>query len=173
MDTPTFLINTKLLPLRSLLYAFENNLKPMRAINEKDTMECWAKCKSIVKVWCPAWFNRIKGVMESAFNTTFPSLQASLKGMPDYFKEILTIETALHFLDNFYENIVPFVTDELNIYRAACTEIVKDSYSIELELTRAEYEINTQVIFNYEILCAEEVDVKTTAKIIVRAMKNI
>lgn len=152
---PVQAINSKLLELRSELFAFETD-------NNSDT--------ELVRIWNSAWFNAIKKVSEVFFKSLVPEIGRVLLNFPDYFKEILMIEVSEDFLKDFYRQLLPFLVDDLNILRAIVNK-VKDSYCVNIETECVDCRVFVDIIFNYEF-CGMQKFAQVDAKISIRARNN-
>ena len=148
MEIPFQEINTRLFELRSEQFAFETS-------NSSDT--------ELVHIWNSAWFNAIKNVSEYFFKNLIPAFSETLSRFPDYFREILIIEVSQDFLKGFYQQLLPFLVDDLNILRAIVNK-VKDSYCVSLETGCVDCRIFVNVAFDYEF-CGLQKYAQVDAKI--------
>lgn len=148
-------LNTKLLGLRSELFAFEKKSPNVE----------------LVRIWNHAWFTAIKAVSESFLREILPQLQHELLvDYPPYFQELVTIEASKTFLSDFYRHLLPFLVDDLNILRGLAKDI-KDLYPVFLEARCADCRVFTHVVFNYELLGVKKV-AKVGANIRIKVRKS-
>lgn len=161
--------NVKLISLQNELRDFLENIKS-EEISQKMT-DLGPQYKIFVQAWCFSWFSRIKQTTETIINAILPEFQSTLVDTPEYFKEILTIEAYCYFLDHFFEQITPFVKDEINIYRGVLSERVEDTFEVNLEFECAEYNVYFDITFNYTTLC-KECDIDTQMKVCIKIHAN-